>query len=124
MSQDHVRKIQIVGSDLNVPIDIKNQSVVLDVDTMATESSIAVEIDTSTATSPQTILTPSTGKAIDTRGVYIFTDSSAGEIAVKFATSGYVIAKIYASQFRAATLPDVRFTGATDEALVAEWTGL
>jgi len=71
---EHVRKV-----------DIASQSIILNVDTLATESTVTAEIDTSAETSPYTLLTPSTGKKITTRAVVINTDSTAGEIEVKFA---------------------------------------
>jgi len=64
---------------------------VLKVDALSTEDTVTDEIDTSTESSPYTILTPASGKTITTRGVTINTDSTAGEIAVKFANSGELI---------------------------------
>jgi len=107
-----------------VPVDIQGQYITLDVDTLATESAVPIEIDTSAESPPYTILTPSPGKKLDTRGVYIFTDSDSGEITIKFANSGKVIAKAYVSKFRATSLPSVRFTGDTNEPLQVEWSGL
>ena len=110
---DYVRKIRITGSD-----------VTLDVDTLATESSASGEIDTSTETSPVTILTPTSGKKIDTRSVYISTDSSAGEIEVKFPTSDILVGKLYCAVHTMVTLSPIRFQGATNESLQISWSGL
>ena len=97
---------------------------VRDVDTLATESSASGEIDTSTASSPVTILTPSSGKRIDTRSVYISTNSTAGEIEVRFPSSGILLGKIYCSVHTMVTLSPIRFTGAVDEALQISWSDL
>ena len=110
---DYVRKVRITGSD-----------VTLDVDTLATESSASGEIDTSTASSPVTILTPSSGKKLDTRSVYISTDSTSGEIEVRFPTSGILLGKIYCSVHTMVTLSPIRFQGATDEGIQISWSGL
>jgi len=97
---------------------------VYNVDTLATESAVSGEIDTSTDTSPKVILTPSSGKAISTRGVYIFTDSTSGEISVYYTNSGNIIAKIYCSRYYNVTLPAIRFDGGTDESISISWSGL
>jgi len=73
---------------------------VLKVDILSSEKTITDEIITSTDSSPYTILTPTSGKTISTRGVTINTDSSGGEIAVKLANSGELIYKIYVGKFR------------------------
>ena len=106
-------------------LDIYNKLLdVINVDTLASESAVSGEIDTSSETSPITVLTPSSGKKIDTRGVYIFTDSGAGEVTASFPSSGITLAKIYASKFARVDLPMVRFTGAIDEGIEISWSGL
>ena len=97
---------------------------VRDVDVLATESSASGEIDTSTASSPVTILTPSSGKRLDTRSVYISTDSTSGEIEVRFPTSGILLGKIYCSVHTMVTLSPIRFQGATDEGIQVSWSDL
>ena len=97
---------------------------VRDVDTLATELSASGEIDTSTETSPVTILTPSSGKRIDTRSVYISTDSTAGEIECWFPTSSILVGKLYCSVHTMVTLSPIRFRGAVDEPLQISWNGL
>jgi len=110
---EHIRKV-----------DIASQSIILNVDTLATESTVTAEIDTSAETSPYTLLTPSTGKKITTRAVVINTDSTAGEIEVKFANSGTIIYKVYIGKFRGQVGFGLNLTGGTDESITVEWTGL
>ncbi len=105
-------------------VHIKSSEAVLDVDTLATEQTKTDEIDTSTATSPVTVLTPSDGKKIDTRSVYIATNSAAGEIAAKFQNSGKLLGKIYCSKFAMVRLDSVRIVGDANEPVVVEWSGL
>jgi len=100
------------------------ESYVRKVDVLATENSVSGEIDTSTATSPVTVLTPSSGKRIDTRSVYIGTNSTAGEIEVKFPASGKLLGKVYCSKFAMITLDSVRITGDVDEPVQIAWSGL
>lgn len=114
----------IQGATIQVPVDIQGQAVVLDVDTLNTESTVTAEIDTSTESSPYTLLTPSSGKAISTRGAVIQTDSTAGEIAIKFANSGKIIYKIYCSKFYGNPAPRMNLTGDADESVVVEWSGV
>ena len=97
---------------------------VLKVDTLSTEDTITKEIDTSTDSSPYSILTPTSGKAISTRGLTINTDSSGGEIAVKFANSGELIYKIYVGKFRGQVGVGLNKKGAVDEPIVVEWSGV
>jgi len=97
---------------------------VRDVDILATELSASGEIDTSTETSPVTILTPSSGKRLDTRSIYISTDSTSGEIEAWFPTSGILLGKIYCARWTMVTLHEIRFQGAVDEPLQISWSGL
>ena len=113
MPESHVREVHI-----------KSSEAVIDVDTLATEQCVAGEIDTSSATSPVTVLTPSAGKKIDTRSVYLATDSTSGEIAAKFQNSGKLIGKIYCSKFAMVTLDSVRIEGDADDPVVISWSGL
>jgi len=98
MPESHVREVHI-----------KSSEAVLDVDTLRTESTETGEIDTSTATSPVDVLTPSSGKKIDTRSVYIATK---------------LLGKIYCSKFAMVRLDSVRVVGETDEPIAIEWSGL
>ena len=97
---------------------------VLKVDTLSSEKTITDEIITSTESSPYTILTPASGKTISTRGVTINTDSSGGEIAVKFANSEELIYKVYIGKFRGQVGVGLNKKGAVDEPIVVEWTGV
>ena len=110
---EYVRKVHIVGQDTTVGVD-----------TLASESTVTDEIDTGTETSPYTLLTPTTGKKITTRAIVINTDSSGGEIAVKFANSGTIIYKIYVGKFRGQVGFGLNLTGDTNEPINVEWTGL
>ena len=113
MTEPHVQEVKIVG-----------QEGALDVDTLATEQCVAGEIDTSTATSPVTVLTPSQGKKIDTRSVYLATDSTSGEVWARFPNSNKLLGKIYCSKFAMVRLDSVHIQGDQDEAVVVEWSGL
>jgi len=97
---------------------------VLKVDILSSEKTITDEIITSTDSSPYTILTPTSGKTISTRGVTINTDSSGGEIAVKLANSGELIYKIYVGKFRGQVGIGLNKKGAVDEPVVVEWSGV
>jgi hypothetical protein len=113
MPESHVREVHI-----------KSSEAVLDVDTLATESTIAGEIDTSSTTSPVVVLTPHAGKKIDTRAVYLATNSTSGEIEARFQNSGRLIGKIYCSKFAMVPLGGVRLVGDVDEPVTIEWSGL
>ena len=93
-------------------------------DELAIEKTISREINTSTETSPVTLLTPPSGKRIETRGVYIFSDSSSGEVTVKFPDSNIIVMKLYCNKFSAASMPKVKFVGDVDESLQVSWSGL
>ncbi len=124
MPESHVRRISHADADIMVPVDIQGQAITLNVDVLATESSASGEIDTGTASSPVTILTPSSGKKLDTRSVYISTDSSQGEIEVWFPTSNILLGKVYCSVHTMVTLSPIHFQGATDESIQISWSGL
>ena len=76
------------------------RAVVLNVDILATETSVSDEIDTATEDPPVTVVTPASGKKIDTRSVYLSTDSTSGEVEARFRDSGKLLGKIYCSKFR------------------------
>ena len=97
---------------------------VLKVDTLSSEDTVTDEIITSTESSPYTILTPTSGKTISTRGVTINTDSSGGEIAVKFANSGELIYKVYIGKFRGQVDVGLNKKGAVNEPIIVEWSGV
>jgi len=94
------------------------------VDTLATEFSASGEIDTAVDTSPKTILTPTTGRKLDTRAIYLYTDSTAGEIEARFPTSGTLLAKLYCAVHTMVTLSPVRFQGKTNEPIQISWSSL
>ena len=124
MTTDHVRKIRHAQADIMVPVDIQGQYVTLNVDTLTTESGTTGEIDTSSETSPKTVLTPSSGKKIDLRGLYLSTDSTNGTIEATFPTSNILIGKLYCSVRTRVTLQPIHLQGATDESIQISWTGL
>ena len=124
MPQDFTKKIFIHGFDKMVAVDIQGQYIVLNVDTLGTESSASGEIDTSSETSPVTVLTPSSGKKLDTRSVYLSTDSTSGEVEAWFPTSGILLGKIYCARWTMVTLHEIHFQGAVDEGIQISWSGL
>jgi len=81
-------------------------------------------IDTATATSPLTIITPPPGRAIDVRRTYLNTNSTGGEIYVRFKNSGKVISALYPAKFGFAIMPAVRVPGPVNDEVIIEWSGL
>jgi len=105
-------------------VDIASQSITVNVDYLGVELSASGEIDTATATSPTTVLTPTSGKKLDTRSVYLSTDSTAGEIEAWFPTSNVLLGKLYCAVQTMVTLQEIHFQGATDEPIEIRWSGL
>ena len=120
----HVNEVRIIASNIMLPMDWQNQVKEVDVDTLNTESATSGEIDTSAETSPYTVLTPSSGKKISTRSVYMVTDSTSGEVTMKYQNSGKIIAKIYCSRYYQTSIPRANVLGDTDDPIVIEWSGL
>ena len=102
---------QLLGSTFNVDI-------------LASEASISGEIDTTTKSPPVEVLTPPPGKRIDTRSVYLATNSTDGEVWAYFKNSGKLVGKIYCSKFAMIPLDSIRLTGDVDEPIVVNWSGL
>jgi len=102
---------------------MRSDDFVREVDTLASESSETVELDTSTVSSPYTLLTPMSGKRISTRSAVIQTDSSTGEIAIKFQTSGKLVYKVYCSKFYGNPAPRLNVLGEVNEPVIVEWSG-
>lgn len=94
------------------------------VDTLASEDSITAEIDTSTDSSPYTLLIPTSGKKVTTRNVVIQTDSSSGEIEVKFQNSGKKIFKVYCSKFYGNPAMLLNVQGNVNDPVIVVWSGL
>ena len=111
-------------SDIGAILLYLLQKITLNVDTLATESSIADEIKTSEKSSPVTILTPPSNKIVSTRGSYLFSDSDAGEVEMRFMNSGKLISKIYCSKFKVITLPAIHIDGKVGEPVGVYWNGL
>jgi len=95
-----------------------------DVDTLATETTVSDEIDTSTASPPVTVVTPSSGRRIDTRSVYLASDSTGGKVVAKYRDSGEVLGVIYCSKFAIIPLDSIRKTGDVGEPIVIDWSDL
>ena len=93
------------------------------VDVLATELTVADEIDTGTVSSPQIVLTPSSGMKIDTRSVYLTTDSTAGTVKASYANTGELLGVLYCSKFAMIRLDSVRKVGQADEPIQISWTG-
>jgi len=98
--------------------------VTFNVDSLGTELSVSGEIDTSSETSPKTVLTPTSGYKLDTRNVYLSTDATSGEIEAKFPASNILLGKLYAAKQTMVTLQQIRFTGAKNEPIKIYWSGL
>ncbi len=96
----------------------------INVDILATETSVADEILTDTTSSPVQVVTPTPGKRIDTRSCYLATNSQNGEVWAYFKDSGKLIGKIYADKFKAIALDSIRLTGDVDEPILIAWSGL
>ena len=128
--QDRI-KVKIEDSSIAVPSDLQYSYIAYDGDLDAFKSvetlkisTETFEIDTSTDTSPQTLLTPSSGKKLEVRGVFIFSDSTSGEVEVIFPTSNKKVGKIYCSRYYQTQLPKIKISGAIDESLQAQWSTL
>ena len=93
------------------------------VDTLATELTVADEIDTGAVSSPQTVLTPSSGMKIDTRSIYLATDSTSGTVTASFANTGDILGIIYCNKFAMVTLDSIRKKGQTNESIQISWSG-
>jgi len=72
----------------------------------------------------ETIITPSAGKRVDVRRAYVSTNSTGGEIYVKFKNTGKVITAVFPSKYGIAVIPAIRIPGEVDEEVIVEWTGL
>ncbi|MCD6487810.1 MAG: hypothetical protein J7K21_01110 [Desulfurococcales archaeon] len=81
-------------------------------------------IDTATQTSPVTIITPSPGKRVDVRRAYVATNSTRGEIYVRFKDTGRLITAIFPTKYGYVVLPAIRILGEVDEHVVVEWSGV
>jgi len=94
------------------------------VDIQATEESATGEIDTSVESSPVQVVTPPPGKRIDSRSVYLATNSTSGEVWAYYKNSGKLLGKIYASKFAMIPLDSIRLTGDVNEPIMIAWSGL
>jgi len=96
----------------------------LSVDPLTYDYTVANEINTGTATSPQTVIPATADRAIEVRGVVISTNSTSGTITVAFSQSGAVI-KYYCSTYtRYIVIDNIKIRGNKNEALQISWSGL
>jgi len=65
----------------------------------------------------ETIITPTTGKSLSVKGVYINTEGNSGYIRVYFGTSGDSVFTIYPTATPASGYVPVNITGSRDETL-------
>jgi len=114
---------RLSSTKLNLIIDALEQLYTL-VDSVVNKKTISGEIDTSSVTSPVTVLTPSSGKALSIKGWALATTSASGEITIMFANSGKIIGKLYASKTSRAGLIDINIDGNVDEPVVINWNNL
>jgi len=103
---------------------IRYLSGVINVDIQATERSKPIYIDTGTATSPATVIVPSPGSAIETRGVYLTSDSSSGTVFARYAITGSIIGVLFCSKFSYQHAERLNVPGDVDEPIIVEWDGL
>ena len=111
------------GIDYDMLADVLTNTTITTND-LEIESTFSMEVVVSAASGSQTLLAPSSGKRLETRGIYIFTSANAGIISVEFQTSGQVLAKLYASRYASTTMPRCKFLGNIDESLTLVWDGL
>ena len=117
------------GEEMNLPAYLEKfidllREITFNVDTLASELSVIGEIDTGSQTSPVTILTPSSGKRVDLRSVYLASDSTSGSVRAILANSGQKVGVIYCSKFALVTLQSIKVTGQVNESVQITWTGL
>jgi len=105
-------------------LPIKDFFPLLSVDELTYDSVAIREIDTSTATSPQTVIPAQSGKAIEVRGITILTNSTTGSIALSFPASGIIAAKLYADAAKILNVEHTKVRGSKNEALQISWSGL
>jgi len=82
------------------------------------------EVDTPTVTPPVAVVTPPSDKKVSIRSILLETDSTSGEVSVKFGVSGSVIAKLYCSRLAVLNITDVVINGGAGEAVQLTWSGL
>ena len=98
---------------------------VLNVDVLSTEDTATDEIIPSDVSGGSVdILTPSSGKKIDTRSVFLGTNSTSGEVWIHFKNSTKPLGKIYCSKFAMIALDSVRKKGGVDEPVTVSWSNL
>jgi len=100
------------------------QKQTLDVDTLKTEEGDSWFIDTSIESSPKLLVSPSLGKRLATRSWSIQTDSSAGEIFIRYANTLKVIGWLPASKYTQAGKDRIIIRGEKNESIFAYWQDL
>ena len=106
------------------PVRPSPDSTPVDVDILASEKSVSVEVDTSSQSPPVTVLAPSPGKRISVRSVFMSTDSSGGSARLMFRDSGRLVAVMYCVRQSEITAIHMNFLGDPDEPIVLDWSGL
>jgi len=96
----------------------------LSVDALTFDSVATGEIDTSTATSPQTVVPAVADKAIEVRGILIETNSTAGVVTASFPTSNITVAKLYADAVKMINIESTKIRGNRGEPLQITWSVL
>jgi len=112
------------GAGIKIPIWKYDDLEVLLSDTYKLLETEIDEIDTGAVASPQAVLTPPVGYFVCVRGLFLFTDSSSGEILAYFADSNKKLAKLYASRYASTTLPKTHKHGQVNESVNISWSDL
>jgi len=112
------------GAGVKIPIWRYDTKEVLLTDDYHVVEMEADEIDTAMETSPKEVLIPPSGYNICVRGVYLFTNSTSGEIEAYLTSTNKKLAKLYASKFSIADLPKIHKHGQTNESVSISWSGL
>jgi len=113
-----------VGVIIAEPIDVYGYVRVRPTDPEEELEHVSDIVDTGVVSPPITILTPPTGKSIDVRRAYLSTNSTSGEIILRFANSKKVITVLWPSTFGFAIVPAIRVVGNVDEPIELTWSDL
>ena len=97
---------------------------VLDVDVQATERTAPLFFCISTVTPPATIVVPSPGSSVTTRGVFLLTDSTSGTIFARYRDCGTVVGVVFASKFNYQRAERLNVPGGKDDPIIVTWEDL
>jgi len=112
------------GTGVKIPIWRYDDLEVLLTDDYHSVETAVGEIDTATETSPKEVLAPPDGYEICVRGVFLFTNSTSGEIEAYLTSTNKKLAKLYASRFSTVDLPKIHIHGQVNESVNISWSGL